>query len=190
MTFYLAEDGDPASRAEQRKNINEQLNDLKPEMLLFLKKLRRIEVHLHDDDGTEISSSVLSRVEGITGGTHRAVLQSVKTQKGQVPRQDKQYYHVTTAKATGLAPNENRDYSKEEHEQQAYSTADIILAFPVTEQSVPIIQSQQLFAFLPIRKVGFNVSAWFCCLGLRSSNTNEIASTVPYPQRLCDYGQP
>ncbi|OIW34078.1 hypothetical protein CONLIGDRAFT_667268 [Coniochaeta ligniaria NRRL 30616] len=155
MTFYLADYGDPTARAEQRKNIHEELNGLKPEMLLFLKKLRRIEVHLHDDAGNKISSSVLSKA-GASGAMHRAVLQIVKTQAGQIPRQDKQYYHVTTAKVSGLEPNENRDYSVEEHERRAYSVADVILAFPLTEQSVPVIQSQQLFAFLPIRRVGFN----------------------------------
>jgi hypothetical protein len=157
MTFYLADDGDPAVRAEQRQNINEQLNDLRPEMLLFLKKLRRIQIHLHDGAGRETSSSVLSRVE-TSGGPNRAVLQTVKIDNGQAPRQEMQYYHVTKAQASGLGPNENRDYSAAEHARQVYSTADIILAFPLTAQSAPLIRSQQLFAFLPIRRVGFNVS--------------------------------
>lgn len=157
MTFYLADDGDPNARAEQRRNIHEQLNDLKPEMLLFLNKLRRIEVRLHDDGGNETSSSVLSRVEN-AGETYRAVLYIIKSENGQAPGLVKKYYHVTKVKATGLAPNENRDYSDEEHTRRAYSTADVILAFPLTGLYVPIMRPQELFAFLPIRRVGFNVS--------------------------------
>ena len=180
MTFYLADDGDPAVRTEQRRNINDQLNDLKPQMLLFLKKLRRIEVYLHNDVGEETSSSVLSRAEA-SGEPNRAVLQTVKAQGGLEPGQERQYYHVTKAMASGLAPNENREYTPEEHARQAYSTAEIILAFPLTAQSAPLIQPQQLFAFLPVRRVGFNVSAPAPVI-LPDDDELTIALPVPYPQ--------
>ena len=90
--------------------------------------------------------------------------------------------------ASGLAPNENRDYTPEEHARQAYSTAEIILAFPLTAQSAPLIQPQQLFAFLPVRRVGFNVSAPASMI-LPESDELTIALPVPHPQRLRDHGQ-
>ena len=35
--------------------------------------------------------------------------------------------------------------------------AEVVLAFPLDEASLPIIEQQHVFAFLPVRKVGFNV---------------------------------
>ena len=157
MTFYLSDDGDPAARIEQRKNITVQLNELNPEMLLFLKQLRRIEI-CHDDAGNKTSSSSLSKTHG-SGHGNLALLQTVKSKIGHTLTKEGQRYHGTRTKATDSAPSENRDYSDCEHEHQAYSTADIILAFPLSDQFNPVIKSQQEFAFLPIRQVGFNVSS-------------------------------
>jgi hypothetical protein len=53
--------------------------------------------------------------------------------------------------------SENRDLSEAEETSRSYSTSEIVLAFPV-EDSAPIIEPQDVFAFLPVRRMGFNVS--------------------------------
>jgi hypothetical protein len=72
-------------------------------------------------------------------------------------KQDIKNYFVTKKQVHGLAKNENRTYTEEEEEKRSYSTAEVILAFPVSATAEPIIEHQDVFAFLPIRDFGFKV---------------------------------
>jgi hypothetical protein len=156
ITLYLHDTGgDADARAEQRKNINEQFSDLKPEMLLFLKRLKKIEVRFFDGAGNQTSASLLSANPG--EAVHQALLETTKVTGGGETTCVKQNYHVTKRTAFDLARKDNRDYSAEEQATQAYAIAEIVLAFPLSKLHVPIIKQQKLFAFLPIRVVGFNV---------------------------------
>lgn len=165
MTFMLHDNGDGPIRAAQRKNIEHEFEQLQPSMMLFLKNIRRIQVRFSDNDGKETKSSVMTRSE--CNHPNRAVLEKVYAEAGNAggtARQitsSKSNYHLTKGKATGLAKNENRTYSAAEEASRAYSTAEIVLAFPLDENSVPIDQPQNIFAFLPMRHVGFNVSFFF-----------------------------
>lgn len=91
-------------------------------------------------------------------------------QKGKPVRQQ---YHVTKTIVVGLARSENRTYSTAEEDTKAYETAEVVLAFPVSDQSEPVIDSQEVFAFLPVRRVGFNV-----CLNSQS-NIGQLADHGP-----------
>jgi hypothetical protein len=51
--------------------------------------------------------------------------------------------------------------SEAEETSRSFATSEIVLAFPVTDDPVPIIEPQEVYAFLPIRKMGFNVSRNF-----------------------------
>jgi hypothetical protein len=64
---------------------------------------------------------------------------------------------ITKHIAKGLSKNENRTYSKDEEAMKAYAKAEITLAFPLTHDSLPVIEPQEVFVFLPIRPVGFKV---------------------------------
>ncbi len=57
----------------------------------------------------------------------------------------------------GMAKN-NRDYSETEQAEQAYSKSEVVLAFPLAQNSAPILEKQYIHAFLPVRKEGFDVS--------------------------------
>jgi hypothetical protein len=52
--------------------------------------------------------------------------------------------------------SENRSYTDEEHCTDA--NTEIVLAFPLTEDSIPVVENQDVFAFLPKRPMGFKVS--------------------------------
>ena len=155
MTFTLHDDGEPSARAAQRDSISEQLGDLQPAMLLFLKNIRRIEVHFFDDNGVELRSKTMAM--SLETARRRAEITKVGKEQGAVTDTTKEVYHVTKQMVTGLSPNENREYTAEEHARQAYATAEAIMAFPLTEQSVPVVEHRELFAFLPVRQVGFSV---------------------------------
>ena len=151
ITLHLLQDSEAPARHE---SICQQLNDLECNMLLFLKNIRRIRVRIYDDDG---ESRMVSTTMSITMDDHRAVLRHYREENGSV-EETRSYSHVTKLSVTGLPMSENRKYTKAERATGAYGNAEVILAFPLTEDSRPIIEAQQVFAFLPIRRLGFNVS--------------------------------
>ncbi|KAK0726345.1 hypothetical protein B0T21DRAFT_371413 [Apiosordaria backusii] len=155
MTFILHNKGDQQVQAAQRQNIANEFKDFQPAMLLFLKQLKRIEVRLFDVGGNKEADTVmsLSRPGNVP---HRAIITTITASPNSEPEKCDQFYHVTKLSAKGLAKNENRAYSLAEEKSKAYSQAAVVIAFPLTDQSVPIIEPQDIFAFLPIRKIGFN----------------------------------
>jgi hypothetical protein len=68
------------------------------------------------------------------------------------------HYHVTTHTVTGLVKSENREcWSGADPENERWNTAEVILAFPPTGDEDPTEQSQNIFAFLPVREGNFKV---------------------------------
>ena len=165
MTFFLHDDGDAAHRATIRQNVTEQLNDLQPAMLLFLKRLKVIRMMVFDDGGRKEWSCTLSKSQG-DAQSGLNVLETARETRGQDVERKSQRFHVTRETVNGLPQSENREYSSEEEAAKAYSKAEVVLAFPLTDQNVPVIEPQELFAFLPIRRAGFNVG--LCCISLLS----------------------
>ncbi|KAK5657900.1 hypothetical protein OQA88_2449 [Cercophora sp. LCS_1] len=158
MTFMLHDTGDGDIQTAQRKTINDEFDQLQPSMMLFLKNIKRIEVQFFDMSGKETKSSVMTRSG--SDCPNRAMLETVRTKDGHDGKKEttlsKMNYHLTKGEATGLAKNENRTYTPAEEASQAYSTAEVVLAFPLDENSAPIDRPQHIFAFLPMRHVGFN----------------------------------
>lgn len=153
ITLFLNTESDGVDRREQLQGIISQLNDLQPNMLLFLNKLKRINIQVHDDNGDLQLSSILSKE---FPHERRPILEKVETRDGYTTR-TRQKYHVTKTTANDLPRHDNRDYTPQEEEIRAYATATVILAFPLSEFDIPVIQPQEVFAFLPMRRVGFNV---------------------------------
>ncbi|KAK0648252.1 hypothetical protein B0T16DRAFT_407934 [Cercophora newfieldiana] len=158
MTLLLHDGGDPDIQAAQRKDITDEFEQLQPSMMLFLKNIKRIEIRFFDTASRETKSSVMTRVA--CDVPNRDILETVRTSCGNDGRKEasssRLNYHVTRGTASGLARNENRQYSPEEKAARVYSAADIVLAFPLDDNSVPIDEPQNIFAFLPMRHVGFN----------------------------------
>ncbi|KAK1676481.1 hypothetical protein BDP55DRAFT_727812 [Colletotrichum godetiae] len=121
-------------------------------MLPFLRNIRRIQIGFFDDDGKEASSVTydLTQLE-----PSHVLLKKIKTEKA-ASEEFVQHFTIISHTAEGLAKNENRTYTKSEGASQAYSKSEVILAFPISEKPVPIIEPQQVYAFLPVRPVGFN----------------------------------
>jgi hypothetical protein len=57
-------------------------------------------------------------------------------------------YHIARRQLSNLPTDDT---------QKRTDKAEVVLAFPVDSNSVPVIEPQQVFAYLPLRKVGFNV---------------------------------
>lgn len=154
ITLHLHDTGDADMLERTRETIQEQFEELQETILLFMKNLRKVNVNFYEENGVQTSSTAYS-IERFPPSNY-AVLKRSKVVGGTTQEEQVKRFHVTTHTATNLAKNENRTYSDNEEATRAYSKSRIILAFPLSETSIPIIEPQDLFVFLPVRAVGFN----------------------------------
>ncbi|KAI8691937.1 hypothetical protein NCS56_00187800 [Fusarium sp. Ph1] len=143
ITLFLHTSDDPEEDARQLETIKLQFQDLQHTILLFLRKLRRVQVSFFDEDESFTSATTYS-LHGSNPATVRKM-----TSEGVEERR----YHVTKHMAENIPKSENRTYSEER--DRADSSAEVVLAFPLTESATPIVESQDVFAFLPMRPMGF-----------------------------------
>jgi hypothetical protein len=153
MTLYLHNVGTTEEIQVRRRPIIQQFQEILDTHLLFLKNIRRIQIKFRDQKCAVTSSTTFEVQTPATIPTGRVSLRKVRDGN----EAEYTHYHVTNNYAWRLAKNENRTYSSLEENTLAYSTANVTLAFPLTEDLVPIIESQHIFAFLPIRNMGFKV---------------------------------
>ncbi|TGO51966.1 hypothetical protein BOTNAR_0339g00020 [Botryotinia narcissicola] len=138
MILYLHED-------EDRAALYQDLLDLPDTLLLFLKKLRRLTVKFELPDrliqkiqfslirsnNNDLSENIVRIKTAITGTITSVISRSFWVKKR----------HVVNLPA---------DSAREQiHE------AEVVLAFPIDEDYVPVIKEQYAFAFLPLKKAGY-----------------------------------
>ncbi|KAL4790996.1 hypothetical protein BDV19DRAFT_393603 [Aspergillus venezuelensis] len=144
--------GSPENLAKERATTLQQFQELQATFLLFMKNIRRIKVEIYDhDDQKPVSSTCFSMEQQ---DHDRVELRKQTVMNGEVYDYSQQYY-ITKDTITDLPQNENRRYTDAEMAEATYAEAEVILAFPLTQDSVPIIEPQDVFAFLPVRKMGF-----------------------------------
>ncbi|OJD13250.1 hypothetical protein AJ78_06272 [Emergomyces pasteurianus Ep9510] len=151
ITLLLHESGSDESLAKQRENTLQQFQELQGTFLLFMKNICRIETTIYDDHDQKISSTRFSMQ---ACESNRVELKRETVEDGNT-QEHTQNYHIVKKTVFGLPKSENRTYTKAELSTNAFTTAEIVLAFPLTHDSIPIIESQEIFAFLPIRNMGF-----------------------------------
>jgi hypothetical protein len=153
ITLFLHESESDESLLQQHETTLQQFRELQATFLLFMKNLRTIEVNIYDYHDELISSTTFS----MTHWQQNGVALKRKTVADGETREETHYYHIVKELFSGLAKSENRNYSDSELSEETYATTEVVLAFPVTAGSIPIVESQEVFAFLPIRKMGFPV---------------------------------
>jgi hypothetical protein len=147
LTLHLHDIGQSDVVEKTHQIIQQQFQELQETILLFFKNLSTIRVAFHRTDGTE-ELSVTYSIE-YTGLNH-AVLTRAVTENG-TEKKDVKHYHVTIHHATELPRHDNRACFG-----QADQPSQIVLAFPLSETLAPIIEPQDIFAYYPVRRVGFN----------------------------------
>lgn len=155
ITLSLHQGVDDEVRVRQWMSIRKQFEELHDTILLFMKNLEKIDITLYDDDDITVESSFTYTIERMADG--QVVVRNTSSQDGESYTEE-QYYLTVKHTATGLAKHDNRTYSEYEEASRAYSRSEVVLAFPVTAESVPDIADQWIFAFLPVRQMGFKVS--------------------------------
>jgi hypothetical protein len=131
-SFYLQ----LAQRYDQ-KELRDELSSLDARMLVFLRQLRRIQINIRFGQSIERE---LTR----PNDREEAMGMVVTLRQGtEVIR-----YIVMRHNITSLPSEEKR---------QGVNQTEMLLAFPVNGSNVPVLKSQQVYAFLPIRDYGFQV---------------------------------
>ncbi|KAF4957230.1 hypothetical protein FGADI_3295 [Fusarium gaditjirri] len=143
IALFLHTNDDPEEDARQRETIRLQFQDLQHTILLFLRKLRKVQISFFDEEGAQTSSTTYS-----LRGSNPVTVKK-ETFEGVEERQ----YHVTKHVAENIPKSENRTYSEEQ--DRADSSTEVVLAFPLADSGTPIIENQDVFAFLPMRPMGF-----------------------------------
>lgn len=156
MTLDLHTEGDPQSISAQRHSIHQQLRTLNGNILLFMRKLEGI--HIIIDENATKTSTVFSKSE--TGEGRIEILKTVTQDDSDSSENSSTLYHITSHQVHNLSKNENRTYTEEEDRLREYSTAEVVLAFPLTPEHEPVIESQEVFAFLPVQTAGFSVRSF------------------------------
>lgn len=158
ITMFLHKTEDIKKMQKDREDIRSQLRGLEPAFLLFVQRLRHISVAFYDENGHQEWETRLTK-RGTTE-TNRVVLERRLAGTGALDdaTPESHIYHVTEYMATNVARHDNRELNPSETRSPASSKSKIVLAFPLSEQSVPIIEPQKVFAFLPMKQMGFNVS--------------------------------
>ncbi|KAK5991975.1 Protein NO VEIN [Cladobotryum mycophilum] len=173
ITLFLHDEGDAADIAKQREVIRQQFLEIHDTILLFMKNLQEIRVFFYDDGGRSVDSINLS----VTYPQVRraAVARTCTDFSKKTSNKDVRHYHITKHLVTGLAKNENRTYSEEEEASKAWAKSEVVLAFPLSKKSAPIVGNQWLFAFLPVRQMGFKfiIQADF----VTQANRQDIVTT-------------
>jgi hypothetical protein len=155
-TLYLHDNGNPGNLQSRRDGIIKQIFDLQGTALLFLQNLHKVNIVLFDEDGRTMRSKQITMVK--SDRDSMVQLRTIES-RGTVSTQTMAHFYFASHTALDLAKNENRTYTDAEDKAKAYSTAQVCVAFPMNDNDEPIIEAQELFAFMPVRKVGFNVSA-------------------------------
>ena len=139
LLLKLAPDCDEDSIIDELRSHDERT-------LLFLRRLRILEIDVKP--ATFSLKKSFKTVLGRQGGSSETTSTMVLTRDGV-----KKHYFVYRQEAGNL-PKEDR--------RPGISSSEIVLAFPHTgldgDDVEPIIESQNIYSFLPIRDAGFHVS--------------------------------
>ena len=114
-------------------------------LLIFLSKLKSITINMMNASNELVSKTV--HAYEYSSDNHRGTLtkrRSIEGKKIQIA----QHFHITKRTLKRLPKDAARPKTDK---------AEVVLAFPLDQKSLPIIEQQHVFAFLPVRKVGSNV---------------------------------
>ena len=193
FTLFLRDDQDAAERGRRLESIRNQFRQLDAPLLIFLRNIERIGVTFYDK-GVQPEWAVDFKKRSDAEDKRRMLLETshpgIDSPEAASP--SGRIYHVTRHRAQNLARGENRTLTEAEELTKSNASSEIVLAFPLTATSEPIVEPQKVFAFLPMKQAGFNVSIsartpLFLFYQIGAADLGRPA--VSYPSRLCDPGQ-
>lgn len=172
MTLYLHETGNPDDLEHLRRTIVQQLSSLDHTCLLFLRNIKQLKVIFHDDDGEVEASKEFCAYDT---NNFRIELETEITSADNEVGTTTHYYHLTRHMASNLSESENRRAYGTDTARAESSQAEVVLAFPLTRCSQPLLKPQEVFVFLPIRKSDYKASLPTQCMSAAVQNEGSIA---------------
>lgn len=132
-------------RNDDYQQIGDDLKGLRPETLLFLRKLKQLDISINGERKTYKLRTVDwdSDFGGETATISETIDQQTKTTRYMIAKE--------------TVENLPRDPRR-----KAIATSEVVVAFAVKDQITPIVEPQYVFAFLPIQNHGFPVSLARC----------------------------
>lgn len=131
--------------ATDRAQISQDFSDLPDSFLMFLSKVRKIIVAKYSESHL-VSKNTYSYQDD--DSNRRGTLTKDLESDHFRPLTTTIHYHITRRTLTSLPKDTARPQTAQ---------VETILAFPLDSKSVPIIEQQYVFAYLPVRKAGFSV---------------------------------
>jgi hypothetical protein len=170
--FYLQLAGERESRGE--KDLLKQLRFFDSTLLLFLRKLKKIEIFVNDDDWKKRLTYHIVRSDTQAYGGELITIKKnwVKTKKANETLQ----YFVVRHNTTEMPLEAKR---------RGMESSEVVLAFPFIENK-PAFHVQKAYAFLPIRNSGFRVGLDSCILLLLTKLDLLVSSS----RRFSPHRQP
>jgi hypothetical protein len=146
--FYLQLSKEKDSHAE--KDLLKQLRFFDSTLLLFLRKLKKIEILVNDDDWKKRFTNHITRSETHAYGGE---LITIKKKWAKTKKADETLRYFVVRHNTSDMPMEPK--------RKGMEASEVVLAFPFIENK-PAFHMQKAYAFLPIRDSGFRVSLVSC----------------------------
>ncbi|KAI7498789.1 hypothetical protein KC357_g297 [Hortaea werneckii] len=139
--------------ARHRRGVRGDIVQLKPALLLFLRKLRTIHVTVQDDNGDTTLACRLSRADDSVSGIRHTILQRDTT----ISRPHKYGKNKpSTAREGFLVFQSTVKNMPAETKRQGVSETELLMAFPVDGDMKPFLRNRETFNFLPIREYGLS----------------------------------
>ena len=132
-----------SNTSDYDKHVKE-FHDLPDTLLLFLTKLKRITIAIFDVNRHLSTTTYSYRYHEPSRQGSLTKLSVSDSYRREVVNN----FHITKRTVVNLPDDPARIQTNQ---------AEVVLAFPLGNDSVPVIEQQQVFAYLPLRSVGFNV---------------------------------
>lgn len=155
MTLYPHEMGDRDDIEGLRRTIAQQLRSLDHTCLLFLRNIKRLTVTFYNDHGEVEDSKEFRACD--TNGFRIDLKTETASTDNRIERMT-HHYHLTRYMARNLSESENRKTYGTDTTRAESSQAEVVLAFPLTRCSRPLLKPQEVFAFLPIKNSDYKAS--------------------------------
>jgi hypothetical protein len=163
----------------KQASILKQFRELNATVLLFMRKIKSIDISFYDKNGSRTSTTVLGKEDG----NPRVVLTTTTTTAdGNSVQAHRRIYYMVEHTVYNLEPNDNRTYTEAEEQSKVYAKSDVVLAFPMDDRSVPITsETQEAFAYMPLRRTDFNVRQLMPQVSNDTIDLTDIASSSYKP---------
>ncbi|CAK7211844.1 hypothetical protein SBRCBS47491_001261 [Sporothrix bragantina] len=175
ITLMLRQDGGPDEVKKRRQIIEEQFYNIHDSILLFMKKLKQVRISFHDAENVLTSVTTFTVDRGIQKTAVKRSTSTFDSDRKETVVDVVRYFIIFKHVVKNLAPNENRKSLDGDAPVTSKSSGVVVLGFPVDDDDVPVIENQYLYAFLPVKQLGFKflIHADF----VTQANREDIALT-------------